>query len=474
MQQAYVCHPQLIGSDEEPVIWDALPGELQSALEFLRTLCHRPVLSQDPSRDDLTGFGDSQLDLTEVEGVGFSMSPADKGSPSLLAGPASPLSPAKRAVIMAGTLFGTGAVVGGPEGTARRSESSAALLSAPGLSASEEQASEARGTTTGAASAEQVTVEVDRGDAVSKQNTLENGPGSAVAILSAPTGLLTIQTESTGYPIAERSADTAANGVPRRKVSRAAPVSGAGNRRASGPHPVRMNPTRIYSTHRGSPLLLLSILTKPVQLRFERSYAGLLLPSAVMNDNDPVMARYHADYLDDSKLRDETRTQVLHIRGAYHVSLITQRSTTALSINDEFMARHGHWVPEKLTLTKIRKLRRLMRKCAEEMDLDIGTLAMANIHFDVCILRHRVTKQNRRIVAACCLLLASKMHEPRLHDKAFVPNLISCLQSTFGETRRRILDAEMEVFAEGLHFELIPKKTLVVAWWKRIRAVRDC
>lgn len=54
-------------------------------------------------------------------------------------------------------------------------------------------------------------------------------------------------------------------------------------------------------------------------------------------------------------------------------------------------------------------LKREMRAVSEELGLQPVTTAMAFVYFEKLVLQGRLNKQNRKLVAAACVLLAAKI-----------------------------------------------------------------
>lgn len=65
----------------------------------------------------------------------------------------------------------------------------------------------------------------------------------------------------------------------------------------------------------------------------------------------------------------------------------------------------------QLTLSKIRKLRRLGAWLWKTVDLELGTVALGFAYFEKCIWQGIVDKFNRKVIYVCCLVLAYKFNE---------------------------------------------------------------
>ncbi|XP_056896979.1 CDK5 and ABL1 enzyme substrate 2-like isoform X5 [Takifugu flavidus] len=119
-------------------------------------------------------------------------------------------------------------------------------------------------------------------------------------------------------------------------------------------------------------------------------------------------------------------------------------------MNVTFKERFPHI---KLTLSKIRSLKREMRAVSEEFGLQPVTTAMAFVYFEKLVLQGRLNKQNRKLVAAACVLLAAKISSDL--RKPEVKQLIDKLEERFRINRRELIPLEFPVLVAlemGLYF----------------------
>ncbi|XP_056279623.1 CDK5 and ABL1 enzyme substrate 2 isoform X2 [Pseudoliparis swirei] len=75
-------------------------------------------------------------------------------------------------------------------------------------------------------------------------------------------------------------------------------------------------------------------------------------------------------------------------------------------MNETFKEKYPHI---KLTLSKIRSLKRETRVVGEDCGMQPVTIAMAFVYFEKLVLQGRLNKQNRKLVSAACILLAAKI-----------------------------------------------------------------
>jgi hypothetical protein len=89
------------------------------------------------------------------------------------------------------------------------------------------------------------------------------------------------------------------------------------------------------------------------------------------------------------------------------------------------------WLPQSLTLSKIRRVKSLMLEISKTLDLEVSTVALGYVYFEKLTMKVHanrfvplvlsvsrcaaeqsvVNKENRKLIAAVCLLLAWKFNE---------------------------------------------------------------
>ncbi|KAM3618439.1 uncharacterized protein V6R79_020409 [Siganus canaliculatus] len=131
-------------------------------------------------------------------------------------------------------------------------------------------------------------------------------------------------------------------------------------------------------------------------------------------------------------------------------------------MNETFREKFPHI---KLTLSKIRSLKREMRTVSEEFGLQPVTTAMAFVYFEKLVLQGRLNKQNRKLVAAACVLLAAKISSDL--RKPEVKQLIDKLEERFRINRRELIPLEFPVLV-ALEMGLYLPENKVMPHYRRL------
>ncbi|XP_061529530.1 CDK5 and ABL1 enzyme substrate 2-like [Phycodurus eques] len=131
-------------------------------------------------------------------------------------------------------------------------------------------------------------------------------------------------------------------------------------------------------------------------------------------------------------------------------------------MNETFKEKFPHI---KLTLSKIRSLKREMRSVGEDCGLQPATVAMAFVYFEKLVLQGRLNKQNRKLVSAACILLAAKISSDL--RKQEVKHLIDKLEERFRIGRRELITFEFTILV-ALEMALYLPESKVMPHYRRL------
>ncbi|XP_005811150.1 CDK5 and ABL1 enzyme substrate 2-like [Xiphophorus maculatus] len=131
-------------------------------------------------------------------------------------------------------------------------------------------------------------------------------------------------------------------------------------------------------------------------------------------------------------------------------------------MNETFKEKFPHI---KLTLSKIRSLKREMSLVGEDCGLQPVTVAMAFVYFEKLVLQGRLNKQNRKLVSAACILLAAKISSDL--KKQEVKHLIDKLEERFRISRKELISFEFIILV-ALEMALYLPESKVLPHYRRL------
>ncbi|XP_027026255.2 CDK5 and ABL1 enzyme substrate 2 isoform X3 [Tachysurus fulvidraco] len=175
------------------------------------------------------------------------------------------------------------------------------------------------------------------------------------------------------------------------------------------------------------------------------------------------LSDYDPNLLSDPQWPCGKHKRVL-IFGSYVTTIIeyVKPSDLKKDMNETFKEKFPHI---KLTLSKIRSLKRDMRAVSEECGLQPVTIAMAYVYFEKLVLQGRLNKPNRKLVSAVCVLLAAKISSDL--KKLEVKQLIDKLEERFRISRRELIPLEFPVLV-ALEMALYLPESKVMPHYRRL------
>ncbi|XP_068197428.1 CDK5 and ABL1 enzyme substrate 1 isoform X2 [Antennarius striatus] len=173
---------------------------------------------------------------------------------------------------------------------------------------------------------------------------------------------------------------------------------------------------------------------------------------------------YDPNLLDDPQWPCGKHKRVL-IFPSYMTTVIeyVKPSDLKKDMNETFKEKFPHI---RLTLSKIRSLKREIRKLAQdECGYEEPTVAMAFVYFEKLVLQGKLNKQNRKLCAGACVLLAAKIGgDLKKHE---VKLLIDKLEERLRVNRRELIAFEFPVLV-ALEFNLHLPEHEIMPHYRRL------
>jgi hypothetical protein len=130
------------------------------------------------------------------------------------------------------------------------------------------------------------------------------------------------------------------------------------------------------------------------------------------------------------------------------VILFVNHQDLKQDLNDQFREKFPQ-LPASLTLSKIRNLKKKTLLACVNLALEISTVAIAFIFFEQLILKSLVSKENRKLSMAVCLVLAAKFNE----EKFVLDPLFDFFDRIWSLEKKEVISAELGAFV-NLDFSL--------------------
>ncbi|XP_001629426.3 CDK5 and ABL1 enzyme substrate 1 [Nematostella vectensis] len=202
------------------------------------------------------------------------------------------------------------------------------------------------------------------------------------------------------------------------------------------------------------------LLTQSLDLRANKADTVYCDPEAL------YLSAYDPYQLDDPELTSGKHRTVLRLN-SYMVSMTAYAKPSELKkdLNERFREKFPHI---EVTLTKLRSLKRDILKVASSQDcsLDLTSVAYAFVYFEKLILKEKINKPNRKLMAGACLLLAAKFNDDKRVKIKFV---IDKIAEKMKVQVRELLSFEFQALV-GLDFNLHIPAWEVVPHLKRLES----
>ncbi|XP_068710833.1 CDK5 and ABL1 enzyme substrate 1-like isoform X3 [Montipora foliosa] len=179
----------------------------------------------------------------------------------------------------------------------------------------------------------------------------------------------------------------------------------------------------------------------------------------------PSFSGYDPHLLDDPELTSGRHRKVLNL-ASYLVSMVAYAKPSELKkdLNEQFREKFPNL---SITLTKLRSLKKDIMKIAstQECQLDPATVAYAFVYFEKLILKEKINKANRKLLAGSCLLLAAKFNDDMRREK--VKELIEAIEDKLRVSVKELLKFEFQAVV-ALQFDLHVPQWEVLPHVKRL------
>ncbi|XP_067904537.1 CDK5 and ABL1 enzyme substrate 2-like [Heterodontus francisci] len=224
-------------------------------------------------------------------------------------------------------------------------------------------------------------------------------------------------------------------------------------------------PTNAFVMSKAVPEVSTSVA--PVQNSVHRSFTpgrhGTATIAMDLGSEVGDLIEYDPNLLDDPQWPCGKHKRVL-IFASYMTTVIeyVKPSDLKKDMNETFKDKFPHI---KLTLSKIRSLKREMRNLAEECNLEPCTVALSYVYFEKLVLQGKVNKQNRKLCSGACLLLAAKISSDlKKHE---VRHLIDKLEERLRLNAKELVSFEFTTLV-ALEFGLYLPEKKVLPHYRRL------
>ncbi|XP_069809877.1 CDK5 and ABL1 enzyme substrate 2 isoform X2 [Dendropsophus ebraccatus] len=185
--------------------------------------------------------------------------------------------------------------------------------------------------------------------------------------------------------------------------------------------------------------------------------------AATDHGTESEIIEYNPDILDDPQWPCGKHKRVL-IFASYMTTVIeyVKPSDLKKDMNEMFKEKFPY---VKLTLSKIRSLKREMRNVAQECNMEPVTVAMSYVYFEKLVLQGKVNKQNRKLCAGASVLLAAKISSD--FKKPEMKHLLDKLEERFRANRRDLVAFELTVLV-AMELALYLPEAQVLPHYRRL------
>jgi len=183
--------------------------------------------------------------------------------------------------------------------------------------------------------------------------------------------------------------------------------------------------------------------------------------------------KYDPLELDDPRLQKGKHRTVLALPSC-RISLLpyVKKKDLKEDLNEQFEARHPQ-IYQDIKLTTIRNAKKRMLEYGIMEALELQTISTAVIIYEKVILRKKIiSKENKKAIAACCLLMGIKFVDDRATSKTFLNPILEGISKQFSVSKESILDEEMTVL-KAINFGVFVDPKNVIHHTQRLENTLD-
>jgi len=163
-------------------------------------------------------------------------------------------------------------------------------------------------------------------------------------------------------------------------------------------------------------------------------------------DMNGIPLKYNPGFLDNSDLKTGKHRTVIFLP-SYKITVFPfiKKGAIKEELNEQFRQKHQWITQPSMTLSKIRKMKRKLKKISILSGFEVSTLALSYVLLEKLIIKNMISKTNFRLYAAACLLLAAKFNDTKAFDKE-LSDFFEAVEKKFSIGRKELIHSEFLIF----------------------------
>ncbi|KAF2075287.1 hypothetical protein CYY_003416 [Polysphondylium violaceum] len=163
-------------------------------------------------------------------------------------------------------------------------------------------------------------------------------------------------------------------------------------------------------------------------------------------DMNGIPLKYNPGFLDNSDLKTGKHRTVIYLP-SYKISIFPfiKKGAIKEELNEQFRQKHQWITQPSMTLSKIRKMKRKLKKISILSGFEVSTLALSYVLLEKLIIKNMISKPNFRLYGAACLLLAAKFNDTKAFDRE-LSDFFEAVEKKFSISKKDLIHAEFLVF----------------------------